>query len=47
MVIDDSYICGSAVCPLKNNAPLVVDEDRVETGKVSFQQLESISGRNT
>jgi hypothetical protein len=41
MIIDDLDVCRLAVPPAKAHAPLIVDPDRVLSGAISLQRLES------
>ncbi len=36
MVVRDTDLGRSQICPAKNNAPLLINPNRVKTGKISF-----------
>lgn len=46
MVIPDRHIGGAGLGPAKNNPPLVVHPDGVETGEPAFQGLQPITWGN-
>ena len=45
MIVADVHIGGTRVGPAKDDPPLIVDADAVETSEFSLQPLQSIAGR--
>ena len=46
MVVADSNYVGSLLSPFKNDAPLIINSDRVVALQITFQCFESISRWN-
>jgi hypothetical protein len=46
MIIDDLDFV-SSIAPAKNDAPLIVDADRMAAGQFSFKRLQSIARRHS
>ena len=44
MVIDDSHLGRADFRPFENDAPLIVYPYGMESGEISFQRFESVSG---
>jgi hypothetical protein len=43
VIIDYLHIQGISALPLKDDAPLIVNSDRVEAGQLSFECFQAIS----
>jgi hypothetical protein len=44
MVVRDVNVAGSSIPPSKDNSPLIVDSDTVETLQIATQRLQSVAG---
>jgi hypothetical protein len=47
MVIDDGYVRWTAIRPLKDDTPLIVDADRVESGQIPSERLKTVARRDS
>ena len=44
MVVRDVNVAGSSIPPSKDNSPLIVDSDAMETLQIATQRLQSVAG---